>query len=120
MKIVNIGRPLPESTGDNPMFRGEVYMRALVAPPEAERVRVLEVTFRPGGRTVWHRHSVDQYLLVTNGHGFIATDEGRKEISTGDLVHIPARERHAHGALDDSEMTHIAIMEPSENELEDD
>jgi quercetin dioxygenase-like cupin family protein len=120
MRIVNIGKPLPDSTGDNPMFRGEVHMRPLVAPPEAEIVRVLEVTFRPGGRTVWHTHSADQYLLVTNGHGFIATSEERREIATGDLVFVPAHERHAHGALPDSDMTHIAIMTPCENQLEDD
>jgi quercetin dioxygenase-like cupin family protein len=120
MRIVTIGKPLPGPTGDNPMFRGEVHMRPLVAPPESEIVRALEVTFRPGGRTVWHRHSADQYLLVTNGHGFIATDAERREISTGDLVFVPANERHAHGALDDSDMTHIAIMTPCENQLEDD
>jgi quercetin dioxygenase-like cupin family protein len=120
MRVVSLGNPLPEQVDGNPMFRGPVHMASLVAPPESEIVRIIEVTFRPNGRTVWHRHSADQILLVTNGHGFVADDNGRREIRTGDVVFIPAGERHAHGASADAEMTHVAIMTPGTNELEDD
>lgn len=95
-------------------------MKSLVQPPETDVFRALEVTFRPGGRTVWHKHSADQLLFVTNGHGFVADDEQKIEIRTGDLVLIPAGRRHRHGATETAEMTHLTLMTPCENELEDD
>lgn len=121
MRVLQFGKPLPPAVEEsNRMFKGAVHMRELVGPPESEIVRVLEVTFRPGGRTRWHTHSTDQYLFVTNGHGFVGNEEGDVPIRTGDLVFIPANERHWHGASEDSEMTHMAIMTPCENVIEDD
>ena len=120
MRVVQFGNPLPPQTEGNPMFRGVVHMQELVGPPEAQTVRVLEVTFRPGARTAWHTHSTDQYLFVTNGHGFVVNEEGEVPIREGDLVFVPAGERHAHGASADSDMTHMAIMTPCENVIEDD
>jgi quercetin dioxygenase-like cupin family protein len=120
MRVVSLGKPQPDQTKDNPMFKGEVYMGSLVSPPEADVFRAIEVSFRPGARTVWHRHSADQLLFVTDGHGLIGDDEKEIEIRTGDLVFIPANERHWHGASPTTAMTHLAIMTPCENQLEED
>jgi quercetin dioxygenase-like cupin family protein len=45
-----------------------------------------------------HTHSSDQVLFVTEGTGIIATETTQQEITVGDVVHIPAEEKHWHGA----------------------
>jgi quercetin dioxygenase-like cupin family protein len=120
MKVVALGQPLPHKVENNPIFKGDVLIQSLVAPPEAEELRVSAITFRAGGRTPWHRHSTDQMLLVTAGNGFVENDTSLVHIRIGDFVFIPAGERHAHGALGESEMTHVALMRPGENDIEDD
>jgi quercetin dioxygenase-like cupin family protein len=48
-------------------------------------------------------------LFVTSGKGIVATEQEQVEIQPGDIIHIPAGEKHWHGAAQDSEMSHLAI-----------
>jgi 4-carboxymuconolactone decarboxylase len=71
------------------------------------------VTFEPGARTAWHSHPAGQILIVTAGTGRVQRWGDRiQEISTGDVVRIPAGQKHWHGASPQASMTHIAITEP--------
>jgi 4-carboxymuconolactone decarboxylase len=56
-----------------------------------------------------HIHSSDQVLFVTAGKGIIATKARQEVISVGDVVHIPAEEKHWHGVTPDSSFSHIAL-----------
>ena len=56
-----------------------------------------------------HIHSSDQVLFVTAGKGIIATEARQEVISVGDVVHIPAEEKHWHGATADSSFSHCFI-----------
>src|SRR6266581_4506424 len=56
-----------------------------------------------------HIHSSDQVLFVTAGKGIIATETYQETITIGDVVHIPAEEKHWHGATPDSSFSHIAL-----------
>ena len=68
------------------------------------------VHFAPGGRTHWHTHETGQVLVVTAGEGRACTDGGEPHvIAAGDVVWIPAGERHWHGAAPDTFMSHMAI-----------
>src|SRR5688572_21146615 len=71
------------------------------------------VTFEPGARTAWHSHPAGQILIVTAGIGRVQRwGERIEEIRTGDVVRIPAGQKHWHGASPQASMTHIAITEP--------
>ena len=71
------------------------------------------VNFEAGARTAWHTHPVGQTLIVISGRGLVQSEgEAVQEILPGDVVWIPANERHWHGAAPDSAMSHVAISEP--------
>jgi 4-carboxymuconolactone decarboxylase len=70
------------------------------------------VTFEPRARTAWHSHPRGQILIVTAGTGRVQLWGGPMEaIQAGDVVRIPAGQKHWHGASPQASMTHIAISE---------
>jgi quercetin dioxygenase-like cupin family protein len=76
------------------------------------RVSGAVVTFEPGARTAWHTHPLGQTLYVIAGVGRVQTKGGPiLEIRPGDVVWIPAGEKHWHGASPANGMTHIAMQE---------
>lgn len=105
--------------GSQPSVRvvSDYFMGAVRQDPlnEAEapgRVRAVSVTFEPGARTAWHTHPLGQTLIVTAGMGRVQKQgEPVEEIRPGDVVWIPAGEKHWHGASPTTAMTHIAIHE---------
>lgn len=71
------------------------------------------VNFEQGARTAWHTHPAGQSLIITSGRGLVQSEgEDIQEVYPGDVVWIPANERHWHGAAPDSAMSHVAISEP--------
>jgi len=70
------------------------------------------VIFEAGARTAWHSHPRGQLLIVTAGVGRAQRwGDAVQEIRTGDVVRIPAGQKHWHGASPRASMTHIAISE---------
>lgn len=70
------------------------------------------VTFEAGARTAWHTHPRGQILIVTAGVGRVQRwGDPIDEIRAGDVVRIPAGQKHWHGASPASSMTHLAISE---------
>jgi 4-carboxymuconolactone decarboxylase len=94
----------------NPLFTGDVSIQLLL--PDSKEFTVNVVHFGKGVRNKFHTHSDEQILIVTSGKGIIATDTEQKEIIEGDVVIIPANEKHWHGAAADSEFSHIYISKP--------
>jgi 4-carboxymuconolactone decarboxylase len=79
---------------------------------QAARLSGARVTFEPGARTAWHTHPVGQLLIVTAGTGRVQRwDDAVDEILYGDVVWIPAGQKHWHGAAPNSSMVHIGIVE---------
>ena len=71
------------------------------------------VNFEAGARTAWHTHPIGQTLIVISGRGMVQSEgEEIHEILPGDVVWIPANERHWHGAAPNNPMSHVAISEP--------
>ena len=79
------------------------------------------VNFGKGVRNKFHSHDHEQVLIVTAGKGIIATEEREVVITPGDVVLIPANEKHWHGATGDSEFSHIYVSNPASQltQLED-
>jgi quercetin dioxygenase-like cupin family protein len=96
----------------NPIFIGSARRQSIVTDDDAALLRVNSVTFDNGARNKWHRHAADQVLVVTHGSGIVANESEELEISAGDVVLVPAGERHWHGAKPGGQMTHLSILTP--------
>lgn len=97
-------------------FTGTVHTSTYVDETMAEHLRLTLVRFEPGAKTRWHRHEFEQGLVITAGRGVLANDLGRYYIAAGDVIVVPAGERHWHGAAPDEYMAHISIVTPGETE----
>ena len=84
----------------------QVYMQAIIY---SNNFIFGVVHFDAGSRNKFHKHSGDQILVITEGTGKVATDNDVVSVTQGDVVLIPARENHWHGAPDNTSMAHIAI-----------
>ena len=101
------------------MFSGKVLMQQLVAEGDAPSLRVTSVTFVDGCQNTWHTHTTEQVLVVTDGVGIVANNDGEQEITPGDVVLINPGERHWHGAKPGHDMTHLSILIPGEMKVEE-
>ena len=96
--------------GDPNQFTGCVQLKQFLATDEGQSVKVYRVKFEPEARTHWHAHSGVQLLFVVEGHCRVQKwAEDVQEIGPGDTVCISADEKHWHGAVPGSSMTHIAV-----------
>ena len=105
MKIVNLSQVEKEQFS-SPLFTGSDVSRQVLLP-ESQDYEISNVSFGKGVRNKFHAHDAEQILIVTAGKGIIATDEGQQVISEGDVVLIPAGEKHWHGAAEDADFSHI-------------
>ena len=101
---------IPAESANSPLFTGGAVTRQpLLTPEMSNNFNLAIVNFSAGARNKMHIHSSDQVLFVTAGKGIIATEADKEVISVGDVVHIPAEEKHWHGATPDSSFSHIAL-----------
>jgi 4-carboxymuconolactone decarboxylase len=111
MQITRSGSQ-PSQKGPAEYFTGSVRIDSRFQGSAPARVGGGIVTFEPGARTAWHTHPLGQTLIVTAGCGWVQGDRGPKEeVRPGDIVWIPAGEKHWHGATASTAMSHIAIAE---------
>ena len=101
-------------------FTGKVWIEPLFEAPDPARIRCASVTFEPCARTAWHTHPLGQTLIVTSGLGWAQSEGGPiEEIRPGDVVWFQPNEKHWHGAMPTSAMTHIAIQEALDGKVVD-
>ncbi|WP_035058407.1 (R)-mandelonitrile lyase [Andreprevotia chitinilytica] len=119
---MDIKRSGSQSSAQGPAeyFNGTVRVDPLFQANEPARALGVSVTFEPGARTHWHTHPLGQTLIVTAGCGLVQRWDGLiNEIRPGDVVWIPAGEKHWHGAAASTAMTHIAIQEQIDGKTAD-
>ena len=109
MKKMNLDQVAKMELDTHPLFTGPVSIQMLLTDDTAKQLGILMVRFSKGVRNKFHAHTTDQVLFVTSGKGIVATEEEQFAIVPGDIIHIPAGEKHWHGAAEDSEMSHLAI-----------
>jgi len=107
MQIIKINTVTRERF-ESPLFTGPEVSRQVLLPHSKE-FNVNIVNFGKGIRNKFHSHDSEQVLIVTHGKGCIATETQKLEITEGDVVLIPAGEKHWHGAAEDSEFSHIYV-----------
>lgn len=96
------------------IFTGEVHAHTYVDDTIGAHLRLTLVKFSPGGRTTWHTHAFEQGLLIVEGDGIVATETAEHRVGPGDIVIVPAGEKHWHGGTETSAMAHISITTPGE------
>ena len=89
-------------------FTGSVWADPVL--PTTDDMTINTVFFSPRARTFWHHHDRGQLLHVLAGSGLICTaGERPRSVRPGDIVWVPPRERHWHGAKPGSFLTHLAV-----------
>jgi len=115
---LNGSRPSVKGLGE--YFTGNVRVDPLFNAPDPSRTSGAYVTFEPCSRSNWHTHPLGQTLIVMSGCGLVQSWGGPvKLIRPGDVVWCPPDEKHWHGALPDTAMSHIAIQEAKDGKVVD-
>ena len=113
MKVVRIAEVAEQDATDAPIFYGgRVSRQPLIGEGVSESFNFNIVNFAAGARNRLHVHTSDQILFVTKGDGLVGTDDEVEAVTVGDTVFIPAGERHWHGASDESDFSHVALLTP--------
>jgi len=107
MRVAKISKVKIESIS-SPLFTGPNVTRQVLLP-DSKEFNVNVVNFGKGIRNKFHAHDSEQILVVTFGKGMIATETEEKVITPGDVVIIPASEKHWHGATKGSKFSHIYV-----------
>lgn len=103
-------RPVRPAPPQN--FSGAVQVEMLFDAVDPSHASGGTVTFAPGARTAWHTHPRGQILVITDGVGRVQRwGDPIEEVRAGDVVRIPAGQKHWHGASPQAAMTHLAISE---------
>ena len=87
----------------------QVWRQGIFQEGDSSNFNFGVVSFDAGSRNKFHKHSGDQILIITSGTGKVATDNEVITVTEGDVIIIPARENHWHGAPDDTAMAHITV-----------
>jgi quercetin dioxygenase-like cupin family protein len=107
MKVVKIDE-VSKETYLNPLFTGPEVAKQVLLPDSQENV-VNVVHFGKGIRNKFHTHDCEQILIITAGRGVVATEKEEKVVTVGDIVLIPACEKHWHGSNGESAFSHIFV-----------
>jgi len=107
MKVIRMREVLKEPY-IHPLFTGKDVTKQVLIP-DSKEFDLSIVNFGKGVRNKFHAHSSEQILIITAGKGMVATDREKKVVTQGDIVLIPAGEKHWHGAVEDSEFSHIYV-----------
>lgn len=99
----------PENTGFSQYFSGKSYLAPLTKDKRLN-APAFNVTFEPGCRNNWHKHSGGQLLIAVGGVGYYQ-ERGRaaRRLVPGDVVEVPPDTEHWHGAAPDSWFSHIGV-----------
>jgi len=110
--IISRGGSRPVRPAPPQNFTGSVQVEMLFEALAPSNATAGTVTFQPGARTAWHTHPRGQILVITAGTGRVQRwGDPIEEVRAGDVVQIPAGQKHWHGASPQASMTHLAITE---------
>lgn len=111
MKVIKIAQVAKEPQ-INQLFTGQVNTQSIIGPELSKRFMIRQVNFDHGVRNKFHSHTIEQILIVTEGQGIVATDEEEINVGIGDIIFIPAGEKHWHGAAKGATFSHLYVMSP--------
>ena len=112
MEVIKTSNAEAQESTDK-IFRGKVGIQSIIGE-SVDELRVIMVNFSPGAVNLFHSHTFNQLLYVTEGKGIVATENEEVTVTPGTFIYIPAGEKHWHGATPDTAFSHIAILPPGE------
>lgn len=120
MKVTKVAQVAREPQV-SPLFTGSVTMQSIVGTELSKKFRITQVNFGRGVRNKFHSHTIEQILIVTEGKGIVATEKEEITVVPGDVIFIPAGEKHWHGATKGATFSHLYVMSPDSKttQLED-
>ena len=89
--------PLPEHPQNDVQMDGadKVKMRMLIGPAEkAPTFHMRHFEVQPSGHTPHHSHDYEHEVLVLKGSGTAKSEAGDRAITAGDVIFVPANEKH--------------------------
>ncbi len=93
-----------------------VRMRMLAGPEDGARkfhMRHFEVA--PGGHSPHHQHDYEHEALILQGVGIMKSEQGDVPCKAGDVVFVPANEKHQFVNAGDTTMAFICIIPAPED-----
>lgn len=120
MKVTKVAQ-VAKVPQERPLFTGPVTMQSIVDKDLSKLFRIMQVNFGREVRNKFHSHTIEQVLIVTEGKGIVATDKEEITVVPGDVIFIPAGEKHWHGAAKGTTFSHLYVMSPDSKttQLED-
>jgi len=113
MKVIKVDQ-IKKELQVRPLFAGCVTQQTIIDTSLSNRFAIRHINFDKGARNKFHAHSIEQILIITEGKGIVATDKKEIIVVPGDIVFIPANEKHWHGATKDSTFSHLYVMAPEQ------
>lgn len=106
-----------ENSAYSQYFSGKSWLAPLTKMQELN-VPISNVTFEPGCRNNWHKHTGGQILICVGGEGFYQErGQSAQRLKEGDIVEIAPNIEHWHGASPGSWFSHLAVAcNPQTNE----
>ncbi len=88
-----------------------VKMRMLVGPAEgAAKFHMRQFEVEPGGHTPHHSHDYEHEILILGGRGVAVSEQGERALRAGDVVWVPANEKHQFRNAGDEPFKFICLI----------
>ena len=110
------GSPVPDQLRQ--LFNEPDDVRVEALPCELSDRGSMAVFFGAGTRTVPHTHHYGQHLVIMDGEGVVADEEGVHVVRTGDVISSPPGAWHWHGATPSTAMAHLTVETPGDFDLD--
>lgn len=104
------GVPVPEPL--QALFNDANAVRVQKLPCALPGLDCKAVHFEAGARTLPHRHTEGQHIVITDGIGVVGDENGVNLVQAGDVVASPPGGWHWHGALPTKAMSHVTVEDP--------
>lgn len=91
-------------------------MRMLIGPNDgAGNFHMRQFEVAPGGHTPHHAHDYEHEILILGGQGVAKSADGERTFSTGDVIFVPAGEKHQFVNNGSDPLTFICLIPAPQN-----
>jgi quercetin dioxygenase-like cupin family protein len=94
----------------------KVKMRMLIGPADhAPNFHMRHFEVQVGGHTPHHSHDYEHEVLILKGNGVAKSEQGDRQCRPGDVVFVPANERHQFVNAGDTPFEFICLIPAPED-----
>ncbi|MFH1418219.1 MAG: cupin domain-containing protein [Planctomycetota bacterium] len=88
-----------------------VKMRMLIGPDHgAPNFHMRHFEIAPGGHTPLHEHDYEHEVLILEGEGIVTYGQGQRHFKAGDVIFMPANEKHQFACTGTSPCAFICLI----------